>query len=90
MQQPLFKKIEIWRPLSAERALRYNCVQDLSTGRFRVCTADFVDAGQATNRGQARYFIEQLLASDLADPEQPHWFDSLEAAIAAHDADFEN
>ncbi len=90
MPQPLYKKIEIWRPFSTERALRYNCLQDLETGRYRVCTADFVEPGEGYIDSQARYFIEQLLATDPADPEQPKWFDSPEAAIAAHDADFAN
>jgi hypothetical protein len=29
--RPLFPKIEVWRPLSDGRALRYNCVQNVPT-----------------------------------------------------------
>jgi hypothetical protein len=29
---PIFRKIEVWRRLSPERALRYNCVQHVQTG----------------------------------------------------------
>ena len=86
----LLKRIDVWRALSSERALRYNCVQNLDTGLFRVCTADFIEPADASDRDQARIFIEQVIGQDADDPEQPEWFESLEAAIAAHDADFAN
>lgn len=88
--EPVFRKVEVWRRLSGERALRYNCIQHVQTGEFRVCTADFVDAGAALDQDQARYFVEAFLACDRNDPEPQDWFGSLEAAIAAHDEAFEN
>ncbi len=90
MQKPLFKRMDVWRVLSRGRALRYNCIQNVETGLFRVCTADFVEPNTALDHDQARYFVEQVLAWDLSDQEQPEWFESVEAAIAAHDLNFDN
>lgn len=86
----LLRRIEVWRALTAMRALRYNCVQDLATGQFRVCTADFVEPRTAVDVHQARYFVERILDWSLEDSEQVEWFESLEAAIAAYDRAFEN
>jgi hypothetical protein len=88
MQEALFRRIDVWRPLSPERAIRYNCIEDVRTGLFRVCTADFVDPGAAMAQDQARYFVEAILAWDWEDPQQPQWFHSVEVAIADHDACF--
>jgi hypothetical protein len=85
---PIFRKLEVWRRLSAERAIRYNCIQHVQTGEYRVCTADFVGADGALDDDQARYFVEALLATDRSDPEPQEWFSTLEAAIVAHDEAF--
>jgi hypothetical protein len=90
MTAPLFKRIDVWRPLSPDRALRYNCLENMETREFRVCTADFVEPGRPHDQAQARYFVEAVLAWDPTDPEQPIWYASLDAAIAAHDDDFFN
>ncbi len=82
--------MDVWRALSPTRAIRYNCVQNLRTGRFCVWTADFVEPSMTSNADQERYFVERVLDWSLDDPEQPDWFESVEAAIAAHDADFGN
>jgi hypothetical protein len=87
---PLFRRIEIWRRMSPDRALRYNCVQHLQTGEFRVCTADSVEPGASFNEEQARYFVENILDSDDEGRERQGWFGSLEAAIFAHDEAFES
>jgi hypothetical protein len=90
VDEPLYRKVEVWRRLSAERAIRYNCIQHLQSGEFRVCTADFVEAGRALDQVQSRYFVEAILACDRLDPEPQNWSGSLEGAIAAHDEAFEN
>ena len=80
VDEPLYRKVEVWRRLSAERAIRYNCIQHLQSGEFRVCTADFVEAvrvvgGNAERKrtaaddaaGQlrvAKHLHENLLAVD--------------------------
>ena len=86
----LLKRIEVWRALSTTRALRYNCVQSIETGQFRVCTADFVEPGGTLDADQARYFVERILDWTSDSAEQPEWFCSVESTIAAHDKAFEN
>jgi hypothetical protein len=88
--EPLFRKVEVWRRLSGERAIRYNCIQHIQSGEFRVCTADFVEGSATSDCDHSRYFVEAILASDQGDPELQDWFDSLEDAIAWHDEAFEN
>jgi hypothetical protein len=87
---PLYRRFEVWRRLSAERAIRYNCIQHLQSGDFRVCTADFVEATGRPDQDQSRYFVEAILACDRLDPEIQDWCSSLEEAIAAHDEAFGN
>jgi len=71
------------------RAIRYNCVQSLSSGLFRVATADFIEHPPPHRDHHQLYFVGAI-AWDPADPEQPDWHETLEAAVAAHDAEFEN
>lgn len=51
--------------------------------------ADFVEHGATRDANQERYSVEQMAEWSPGDPEQPQWFDTMEAAIAAHDADAE-
>jgi hypothetical protein len=81
-----FKKFEMWRRLSAERALRYNCLQNLVTGEYRICTVDFVDPNGVDEHNQSRYFVQAFLAIDMNAPGP--WYGSLEQAIADHDVAF--
>lgn len=84
---PLFLKIEVWRPLSDGRAMRYNCVQNIRNGEVRVATADFVVPGEVADPAQYRCFVEQVVEFD---PAEPVWSNSIEGAIAWHDELFEN
>lgn len=86
----MLKKVEVWRALSPVQAVRYNCVQNLESGLFRVCTADFLTPDASHDSEQARYFIENILEHSPDSVEQPEWFDTVEAAIEAHDRDFGN
>ena len=90
--EPLYRKVEVWQRLSAEQARRYNCIQHIQSGEFRVCTMDFVESGKLLEheRDQTRYFAEALLALDRLDPAPQYWSHSLEAAIASFDEEFEN
>jgi hypothetical protein len=92
-RQPLFMQINVWRKISETQALRYNCLQDIETGQFRVATCDFVTPENESGNPQFRYFVEQTLADDPEDPEDPEpfqWFSSLQAAIADHDIEFDD
>jgi hypothetical protein len=80
----------VWRKISETLALRYNCLQDIETGQFRVATADFVTPENESGNSQFRYFVEQTSADDPEDPDPFQWFSSLRAAIADHDTEFDN
>jgi hypothetical protein len=84
---PLYMRVEVWRPLSDGRAMRYNCVQNVHNGAVRVVTADFVSPRDAPDPAQHLYFVEQVVE---CDPNEPVWSHSIEGAIADHDQLFEN
>lgn len=85
VNEPLYRKIEVWRRLSAERAIRYTCIQHLQSGEFRVCTRDIIEGGGGSDRDHYRSFVEAILACDRLDPTPQDWSGSLEQAIALHD-----
>ncbi len=87
---PTYRKIEAWRVSSENSAVRYNCLQNISTGEYRVCTVDFVYVDGTHERDQARYFLEVLTADDAKKSEPLSWFTSLESAIADHDEIYGN
>jgi hypothetical protein len=85
---PLLCQISVWRKISDVKAIRYNCLKNLETDEFRVLIADFLNASLNENHFGYQYFIDQILAEDPIDPEQPRWYLSLKDAISAHDDDF--
>jgi hypothetical protein len=89
VHDPLYRKFEVWRRLSSESARRYNCIQHLQTGEYRVLTVDLVFPGREADHAQAQYFVDAFLTCDRSDPAPQSWFGSLESAIADHDAGFE-
>jgi len=85
---PLYQAFDVWKKVSKTRVVRYRCFRNLTSGRFSVQSADFygvpLDSKQSANleRQHAELFMEQ-------DPEERAGsFDSLEAAIEAHDKAF--
>jgi hypothetical protein len=85
---PLYQSVDVWKRISKTRAVRYRCFRELSSGRFSVQSADFynlpLDPKQAANL-EKQYM--ELFAEQDPD-ERAGNFDSLEAAIEAHDKDF--
>ena len=85
---PLYQAIDVWKKVSKTRVVRYRCFRNLSSGRFSVQSADFygvpLDLKQVANleRQHAELFVEQ------GPDDRASSFDSLEAAIEAHDKDF--
>ena len=82
---PLFERIEVWRPYSSDQMRRYNCIQYVPTGEYLVLTLDFVDPTGTKSADQFRYFVEALIEFDRNDPEPQPWAHSLEGAIAAYE-----
>ena len=84
----LYEAIDVWRRISKTQLVRYRCFRELSSRRYSVQSADFYrvpwDAKQVVDLD--RQYIELL--AEQAPEERAGGFDSLEAAIGAHDADF--
>ena len=85
VSDPLFRRIEIWRPYSSDQMRRYNCIQCIPTGEYLVLTVDFVDPAGRNSASQVGFFVEALIEFDRNDPEWQPWSHSLEGAIAAHE-----
>jgi hypothetical protein len=85
---PLYQSFDVWKRISKTRAVRYCCFRELSSGRFSVQSAGFysvpLDPKQAADL-EKQYM--ELFAEQDPD-ERAGSFDSLEAAIEAHDKDF--
>ncbi len=85
----LFKTIEVWRKVGNIRAVRYRCFQSVKSGKYSVQSADFYSHGgespereHALNRQLVELFVEQ------SPEERSGGYDTLEAAIEAHEAEF--
>jgi hypothetical protein len=85
---PLYEAIDVWRRLSPTRVTRYRCFRNVSSGRYSVQSADFyqmpLDSKQAADL--ERQYLE--LMAEQAPDERASSFESIEAAIEAHDRDF--
>ena len=85
---PLYQAFDVWKRISKARAVRYRCFRELSSGRFSVQSADFygvpLDPKQVA--GLEKQYVELFAEQD--PDERAGSFDSLEAAIEAHDKDF--
>ena len=84
----MFKAIDVWKRISDSEAVRYRCFQCLQTGRYSVQSADFYRSPECRaqssqlDRQHVELFIQQ------APDERSGAYDTLEAAIEAHKAEF--
>jgi hypothetical protein len=83
----LFRQISIWKRLDDGRAVRFNCIEDMSTHKFAVQTADFFTFPIKNEHVSYldRLFPERFIE---VEPAERNWFDSIEEAIAAHEVAF--
>ncbi|HEX4304183.1 MAG TPA: hypothetical protein VHZ78_15405 [Rhizomicrobium sp.] len=86
----LFRQFFVWKWLSEREALRYCCFENLETGRFCVQNVDFIHLppNETSLRQQERMIAELFI--ETSPLERAQWFDTVIAAIAAHDSDFSN
>jgi hypothetical protein len=84
----LYEAIDVWRRMSDARIARYRCFKNVSSGRYSVQSTDFYqmpfDPKQAANLDRQ---CAELIAEQAPD-ERSGSFESIEAAIEAHDRDF--
>lgn len=83
-----YQEIKVWRRLSSRSCVRYACFKALRTGKYCVQSADFfyLPVDEQHHRYLDTQFLELFMEAD--PQERCTWFDSLEAAIAAHDEEF--
>lgn len=79
---------KIWKRRDAVTVVLYRCLQNIHSGKVAVQSADFFrepfDNLQLLNSD--KQFLELLNQIDPAD--RCDWFESLDAAIAAHEREF--
>jgi hypothetical protein len=84
----LYIEVKVWKRVSDSSAIRYACFHDVTSHRYVVQSADFFRL--PLQKQQVEDFDKQFAELFIGNPltERSDWFDSLEAAIAAHDRDF--
>lgn len=84
----LFKEVMIWKSIDGASAVRYSCLNDLTTGKFAVQSADFFRLPLNLNSSNefARQFAELFI--ETSPLVRCTWFDSLEEAVFHHDREF--
>ena len=85
-----FKEINIWKPLDDKRIIRYRCSEILPEGKFFVKASDclYENSGKKDWDILESYFLESLfdgILDELAESAS----DTIEEAIAKHEAEFE-
>jgi hypothetical protein len=73
---------------SSARLARYRCFRDLSSGRYSVQSVDFYTLSLDSKRIEELERQHMELLAEQAPDERGGAFDTLEAAIEAHDKDF--
>ena len=87
----LHEQINVWRRAGEGRVCRYTCFRVFETGRYWVQSADFLtpDSVESVAK-QTRIHDYEFLDLFSEDEEPSTTYETLEAAIGAHDAEFEN
>ena len=67
-------------------AVRYSCLRELGTNRYKVQSLDYHHL--PLRDADARLFERQFAELIAEGVESGDWFDSLDAAVAAYDAEF--
>lgn len=91
IENRLYKEVSVWKRIDDKTLLRYRCFQLLPDEKYCVQSADFYSL--PLDEAQAKYLSKQFV--ELLTEEEPEiraerLYDSLQEAISAHDADFQN
>ena len=83
----LFRQVSIWKRLYHNKAVRFNCIEDLETSKFVLLSADFF---YIPIKGEHISYFEKLFPERFIEGEleQRQWFDSVEKAVADHENKF--
>ena len=90
VKKVLYKKIEVWKRIDTTSSLRYLCLEHLDTGKFCVQGADFFYLPITNEQVSQRELLQLELFIDTDPDDRTEFYDSLVAAISAHDTQFNN
>lgn len=84
----LYREIPVWKHRGDGSALCYRCFESLPDHRFCVQSADYfrLPLDETVLRQHERQMVELFIETEPGA--RAGWHPSLEAAIAAHDAEF--
>jgi hypothetical protein len=85
----LFQEIRVFKRAGENRIIFFRCLKQISTGMFAVQSADFLSSPISTDQivNSDLQFFELMF--DQSPVERCTWHDSVDQAIAAHEADFQ-
>ena len=89
-KRALYRQMEVWKKIGTDQMAIYRCLENLSDSKFMVDRVEFfqlpIDKNELSNivADQMEMFIEEFPEDRLSK------HDTLEAAIEAHDIEFEN
>ena len=83
----LYEEINVWRRRDSETLVCYRCFRVLPEKRYCVQSADFVGKSESQKSFFNDQFIDLLLEQSPVN-RSTLLYDSLEAAIEAHDKEF--
>lgn len=85
----LYETVDVWKRISKSELVCYRCFRNIATNKYSVQSADFyplpMEPTQAANL--EKQYLE-LLAEQTPGERTGGEFDSLTAAIEAHDREF--
>jgi hypothetical protein len=84
----MYIAMDVWKRIDDSGAVRFRCFQCLQTGRYSVQSADFYrsPADSAKSAQFARQHVELFV--EQAPDERAGDYETLDAAIKAHEAEF--
>lgn len=88
--EKLFKEFNIWKPIDEKKVIRYRCFEILPDRKFFVKASDCIykESDKKDWDSLESYFLENLfdgIFDELAESAS----ETIEEAIAKHEADFE-
>jgi hypothetical protein len=91
IENRLYKEVSVWKKIDDKTLLRYRCFQILPDEKYCVQSADFysLPLDDAQTNYLSKQFIE-LLTEEDPETRAEGLYNSLQEAISAHDAGFQN
>ncbi|MDC8014376.1 hypothetical protein [Tahibacter soli] len=84
----VYQEIRIWKKIGSDMAVRYFCLLDISSGKYRVQSADFFRLPVTAE--QVKFFESQAaeLFIETSSAGVDDWHVTIEKAIEMHEKNF--